>query len=130
MTETKVEIFNQHRPLLFGIAWRMLGKTTDAEDILQEAFIRWQRTVEADIRSPRTFLVTVVTRLCLNHLDLAHVKHEQPYETEASLENDHQVSQPFTVTATPYFANANRGTCPMQVWMPETRQITEAQRQE
>ncbi len=61
MTDAQAEIFNQHRPLLFGIAWRMLGKTADAEDILQEAFIRWQRTVESDIRSPRAFLVTIVT---------------------------------------------------------------------
>ena len=85
MMDGQVQAFNEHRPLLFGIAWRMLGNPTDAEDILQEAFVRWQRTSEADIRSPRAFLVTVVTRLCLNHLDLARVKREQG--TELSLDD-------------------------------------------
>jgi RNA polymerase sigma-70 factor, ECF subfamily len=87
MIDKHVESFNQHRPLLFGIAWRMLGNAADAEDILQEAFLRWQRTVESDIQSPRAFLVTVVTRLCLNHLDLARVKKEQLLGTHAALEN-------------------------------------------
>jgi len=86
MIDTQVESFSQHRPLLFGIAWRMLGNATDAEDILQEAFLRWQRSVESDVRSPKAFLVTIVTRLCLNHLDLARVKKEQLFGTNASLE--------------------------------------------
>jgi DUF1680 family protein len=43
---------------------------------------------------------------------------------------DQVVSQPFKVTATPYFANANRGTCPMQVWMPENKEVAGAQRQD
>ena len=59
----------------------MLGNAADAEDILQEAFLLWQRTVESDIRSPKAFLVTIVTRLCLNHLDLARVKKEQLFGT-------------------------------------------------
>ena len=71
-----VQTFVEHRPLLFGIAWRMLGNTADAEDMLQEAFLRWQTADHGDIRSRRSFLVTVVTRLCLNQLDRAHVRHE------------------------------------------------------
>ena len=86
MIDTQVESFNQHRPLLFGIAWRMLGNAADAEDMLQEAFLRWQRTVESDVRSPRAFLVTIVTRLCLNHLDLARVKNESLFGMDASLD--------------------------------------------
>ena len=86
MIDTQVESFSKYRPLLFGIAWRMLGNAADAEDILQEAYLRWQRTVESDIRSPKAFLVTIVTRLCLNHLDLARVKKEQFFGTNASLE--------------------------------------------
>src|SRR6185503_17411716 len=70
-----------HCSVLFGIAWRMLGNAADAEDILQEAYLRCQRTVESDIRSPKAFLVTIVTRLCLNHLDLARVKKEQFFGT-------------------------------------------------
>lgn len=84
-TESHIETFDQHRPLLFGIAWRMLGNPTDAEDILQEGLLRWLRTNPLEIRSPRAFLVTVVTRLCLNHLDLARVKKEIPLDTDAPI---------------------------------------------
>src|ERR1051325_3509009 len=86
MIDTQVENFGQYRPLLFGIAWRMLGNAADAEDILQETFLRWQRTVESDIRSPKAFLVTIVTRLCLNHLDLARVKKERLFGMDPSLD--------------------------------------------
>src|SRR6267154_6891201 len=55
----------------------MLGSVADAEDMLQEAFIRWQRTSSDEIRSPRAFLVTIVTRLCINHLESARVRREQ-----------------------------------------------------
>jgi RNA polymerase sigma-70 factor (ECF subfamily) len=82
-TESHIETYNQHRPLLFGIAWRMLGNPSDAEDILQEGFLRWLRTDPVVVRSPRSFLVTVITRLCLNHLDLARVKKEVPLELDA-----------------------------------------------
>ena len=54
----------------------MLGSVADAEDVLQEAFLRWQRASEADIRSPRAFLVTIVSRLCINHLESARVQRE------------------------------------------------------
>jgi RNA polymerase sigma-70 factor (ECF subfamily) len=84
IAETHVENFNQHRPLLYGIAWRMLGNPADAEDLLQEALLRWIRTSPLEIRSPRAFLVTMVTRLCLNHLDLARVKKEISFDLAAS----------------------------------------------
>jgi RNA polymerase sigma-70 factor (ECF subfamily) len=69
--------FEEHRGLLFSIAYRMLGSVADAEDILQEAFLRWQRASEAEIRSPRAFLVTIVSRLCINHLQSARVQREE-----------------------------------------------------
>ena len=85
MIDTHIETFHEHRPLLFGIAWRMLGNAADAEDILQEAFLRWQKTVEeTTVRSPKAFLVTIVTRLCLNHLDLARVKRELLFATDSA----------------------------------------------
>lgn len=87
MTTTQLDTFNEHRPLLFGIAWRMLGNVADSEDVLQEALIRWQRADESSIRSPRAFLVTMVTRLCLNHLDLARVKKERLFGMDPSFEN-------------------------------------------
>jgi RNA polymerase sigma-70 factor (ECF subfamily) len=55
----------------------MLGSVADAEDMLQEAFVRWQQTSSDEIRSPRAFLVTIVTRLCINHLESARVRREQ-----------------------------------------------------
>src|SRR5579864_9040274 len=69
--------FNRYRGLLFSIAYRMLGSVADAEDILQEAFIRWHRASDAEIQSTRAFLVTIVSRLCINHLQSARVKREE-----------------------------------------------------
>lgn len=71
----RLEAFSQHRPLLFGIAYRMLGSVADAEDILQEAWLRWQPVNE--IQSPKAFLSSLVTRLCIDHLRSAHVRREQ-----------------------------------------------------
>jgi len=72
-----LEIFSTLRPRLLGIAYRMLGSASDAEDMLQETFIRWQQSSEVAIESPEAFLVTIITRLCLNHLQSARVKREQ-----------------------------------------------------
>jgi RNA polymerase sigma-70 factor, ECF subfamily len=73
----RLATFDQHRSLLFSIAYRMLGSVADAEDMLQETFIRWQQSTEDDIRSPRAFLVTIVSRLCINHLQSARVQREE-----------------------------------------------------
>jgi RNA polymerase sigma-70 factor, ECF subfamily len=69
--------FNEHRALLFSVAYRMVGSVTDAEDLLQETFIRWQQAADADIRSPKAFLITIVSRLCINHLQSARVQREE-----------------------------------------------------
>lgn len=63
-----------HRPALFGIAYRMLGDRAAAEDVLQEAFLRARDASRVD--SPRAWLSTVVTRLCLDHLKSARVRRE------------------------------------------------------
>jgi len=73
----RLAMFDQHRSLLFSIAYRMLGSVADAEDMLQETFIRWQQSTEDDVRSPRAFLVTIVSRLCINHLQSARVQREE-----------------------------------------------------
>ena len=72
----RLAAFEQHRGLLFSIAYRMLGSVADAEDTVQDAFIRWQRASELDIRSPKAFLVTIVSRLCINQLQSARVQRE------------------------------------------------------
>ena len=69
--------FNEHRSLLFSIAYRMVGSVADAEDVLQDAFIRWQQASHDRIRSPKAFLVTIVSRLCINHLQAARVQREE-----------------------------------------------------
>jgi RNA polymerase sigma-70 factor, ECF subfamily len=71
------ETFSRHRDLLFSIAYRMLGSASDAEDMVQETFIRWQQVSDGDIRSPRAFLVTVLSRLCIQHLQSARAKREE-----------------------------------------------------
>lgn len=73
---SRVDTFNEYRPLLYSIAYRMLGSATEAEDILQEAYLRWQRAPEAEVRSPRSYLSAVVTRLCIDELRSARVRRE------------------------------------------------------
>ena len=63
--------FEEWRPLLFGIAYRMLGSAADAEDVVQDASIRWLRRSDHAVASVRAYLVTIVTRLCLDQLDSA-----------------------------------------------------------
>lgn len=60
--------FERHRPRLFGIAYRMLGSRADAEDVLQDAYLRWHRGASDAIRSAEAWLVTAVTRLCIDRL--------------------------------------------------------------
>jgi RNA polymerase sigma-70 factor, ECF subfamily len=76
-SDDRLTEFNRFRGLLFSIAYRMLGSVADAEDILQETFIRWHRASEAEIQSPRAFLVTIVSRLSINHLQSARVQREE-----------------------------------------------------
>jgi RNA polymerase sigma-70 factor (ECF subfamily) len=61
-------MFEAHRPLLFSIAYRMLGSASEAEDVLQDAWVRARQDEDADVRSPRAYLTTIVTRLCIDHL--------------------------------------------------------------
>jgi RNA polymerase sigma-70 factor, ECF subfamily len=76
MIDQTLSVFEDHRQLLFGIAYRMLGSVADAQDMVQETYLRWQQAAGEAIRSPRAWLTTVVTRLCLNHLELARVQRE------------------------------------------------------
>jgi RNA polymerase sigma-70 factor (ECF subfamily) len=60
--------FEVYRPLLFSIAYRMLGSASEADDVLQDAWLRARQDEDADVRSPRAYLTTIVTRLCIDHL--------------------------------------------------------------
>ncbi|MCG2641400.1 MULTISPECIES: sigma-70 family RNA polymerase sigma factor [Bradyrhizobium] len=68
--------FERHRRYLTGLAYRMLGSLTEAEDAVQEAYLRWHGTDKARVESPRAFLAKVVTRICLDQMKSARVKRE------------------------------------------------------
>ncbi len=68
--------FQAHRGLLFALAYRMLGSVADAEDVLQDAYLRFEAVPSDTIRSPKAFLSTLVTRLCLNQLESARSRRE------------------------------------------------------
>jgi RNA polymerase sigma-70 factor, ECF subfamily len=68
--------FQAVRPRLFGIAYRMLGTATEADDVVQDAWVRWQGTDRSAVREPAAFLATTVTRLAINALDSARARRE------------------------------------------------------
>src|ERR671933_1278623 len=70
------EVFEAQRSYLFSIAYRLLGSVGDAEDVVQEAFVRWQRDAEREVRSVQAYLATIVVRLCLDELRSARARRE------------------------------------------------------
>ncbi|MFD7701837.1 RNA polymerase sigma-70 factor [Streptomyces caelestis] len=67
-TDTVTDVFEEHRPVLLGVAYRMLGRVADAEDVVQDAWLRWSGGDRAGVREPRGYLVRVTTRLALDRL--------------------------------------------------------------
>jgi RNA polymerase sigma-70 factor (ECF subfamily) len=102
------ETFQALRPEMIGLAYRMLGDLARAEDIMQDAWLRWQQSA-AEIDSPRAYLSTIVTRLCLNELGSARARREhsrgdrlpEPIDFAAhsgeSLEQSERISMAFLV---------------------------------
>jgi RNA polymerase sigma-70 factor (ECF subfamily) len=72
-----LDFFQAERPRLFSIAYRMLGSATEAEDVLQDAWVKFATAETSDLRSPRAFAATIVTRLCLDRLKSARAKREE-----------------------------------------------------
>lgn len=68
--------FFKARPRLFGIAYRMLGSVAEAEDIVQDVWLRWQATDRSVVENPPAFLVTATTRMCINFAQSAHSRRE------------------------------------------------------
>ncbi|MDQ4005118.1 MAG: RNA polymerase sigma-70 factor [Actinomycetota bacterium] len=82
--EASVEdLYQDLRPLMFSIAYRMVGTASDAEDIVQEAFLRYHRETEkgVEVESPKAYLSAVTTRLAIDHLRSARVRRDQYYGT-------------------------------------------------
>ncbi|MFF6812893.1 RNA polymerase sigma-70 factor [Streptomyces sp. NPDC012403] len=67
-TDTVTDVFEEHRPVLLGVAYRMLGRVADAEDVVQDAWLRWSGGDRAEVREPRGYLVRVTTRLAIDRL--------------------------------------------------------------
>ena len=74
---TDAEIFERHRPRLFGVAYRMLGSAADAEDVLQETYLRWHGEDREVVQSPEAWLVAVTTRLAIDRLRRASAERER-----------------------------------------------------
>jgi RNA polymerase sigma-70 factor (ECF subfamily) len=97
--------FEELRPYLFAIAYRMLGSVGEAEDILQEAFLRWDRAGD-DVDSPKAYLSKIVTRLCIDHLKSARVRREayvgpwlpEPLVTETEPDASERIEQAETMS--------------------------------
>lgn len=89
-----MESFETYRTYLFSIAYRMLGSAMDAEDMVQETYIRYQTAQAQDIHSLKAYLTTILVRLCMDQLDLARRKREtyvgpwlpEPILTDAAAE--------------------------------------------
>jgi len=76
VTDSAAALFDAQRPGLLRVAYRMLGSMADAEDVLQEAYLRWAAADRAAVEVPAAYLRRVVTRLCLDHLKSARVRRE------------------------------------------------------
>src|SRR6516162_4899688 len=71
------ESFEPYRRRLLGLAYRMLGSMADAEDAVQETYVRWHAADRAKVSDPRAFLMTTTTRICLDMLTSARARHEE-----------------------------------------------------
>jgi RNA polymerase sigma-70 factor (TIGR02957 family) len=74
--QESTSVFMSLRPRLFGIAYRMLSSASEAEDLVQEVWLRWQKADRGTVASPAAFLATATTRMAINELDSARVRRE------------------------------------------------------
>ncbi|MEC4020787.1 RNA polymerase sigma-70 factor [Streptomyces sp. H27-D2] len=75
-TDTATAVFEAHRPVLTGVAYRMLGRVADAEDVVQEAWLRWSGADRETVREPRAYLVRITTRLAIDRLRQVRARRE------------------------------------------------------
>jgi RNA polymerase sigma-70 factor (ECF subfamily) len=103
---TAVDLFQANRSALFGVAYRMLGSATDAEDVVQDAWLRFSSARPGDLRSAKSYLTTIVTRLCLDRLKSARTTREEyigpwlpePVVTDDRREPERSLAQAESVT--------------------------------
>ncbi len=95
--------FEAHRPRLVRLAYRMLGSMLEAEDLVQEAWLRWQRADRGEVREPGAWLSRTVTRLCLDAMGSARARHETylgPWLPEPIVEPADEAMRPDELTLT------------------------------
>jgi RNA polymerase sigma-70 factor (ECF subfamily) len=78
MSSGRNHAFTALRPSLYAVAYHMLANPADAEDMVQETFLRWEETDQSKVIAPKAFLTTIITRLCLKHLQSVRVQREEP----------------------------------------------------
>ena len=76
-TSSPAEGFEPYRRRLLGLAYRMLGSLADAEDAVQETYLRWHSADRDNVHDPRAFLMSTTTRICLDMLTSARARHEE-----------------------------------------------------
>src|SRR5262245_19528710 len=106
-----IETFNAHRQSLFGIAYRMLGRLSEADDMVQEVWLRWQTQDVAGIQSPKAWLGSAMRRLCIDQLRSARHQRDDHYgvllpepltaatdaESDISVERENSLTKAFTM---------------------------------
>ncbi|KAI9130338.1 RNA polymerase sigma-70 factor [Acaryochloris sp. CCMEE 5410] len=105
-SQSLTDDFLEHWSLLFAIAYRMLGTVMDAEDMVQDTFLKWQTVSKSQVRSAKSYLTTIITRLCIDRLRSAQVQREQyigpwlpePIVTAFSADPHYQVEQADSLT--------------------------------
>ncbi|MGW1979150.1 RNA polymerase sigma-70 factor [Streptomyces sp. NPDC001889] len=75
-TETLTDVFEEHRHVLTAVAYRMLGRVADAEDVVQDAWLRWTAQDRTNVAEPRGYLVRITTRLAIDRLRQIQSRHE------------------------------------------------------
>jgi RNA polymerase sigma-70 factor (ECF subfamily) len=115
--EADATAFQSMRPRLLAVAYRVLGSWADADDVVQDTWLRWQRTDRRDVRDPAAFLATVATRLAINVSQSARARHE----TVTSL------PEPAGVAADPGLEAERRDTATLAIRVL-TERLTPAER--
>lgn len=92
--DQKTQLFNQHRSELINIAYGMLGTLSDAQDIVQDAYLKWRGVTLDEINNPESYLKTIVSRLCIDHFRSAKQQREEyigPWLPQPIVDSDPQL---------------------------------------
>ncbi len=114
-----VDDFERFRPLLFSIAYRMLGSAAEAEDVVQDTWLRYSTARAPDVRSPKAYLTTIATRLALDRLKSARMAREEyvgpwlpePVLTEGRPEPERSLVLAESLTLASSFLNSSEANC-------------------